>query len=293
MRLLLVLLMSAVGLVALIAHDRRPPTPPVGAATTTSTRLAGLIEWLATPPAGAGRAVVRPPDAYRPVGFGEQRVRAAAQYARSRKGVASFAVVDEGGVMWGRGEHELFHAASVVKSMLLAAELHRLSASGAELDKETRGALTAMITISDNDAATQIYEAVGDGGLREVAEQTGMHDFEVKDSWGRARISAADMALYFAGLDRAFPRRYDRFAKSLLGSIIPAESWGIPAVADGWSTRFKGGWRETKSGQLVSQAAELRRPGGTLGMAILTDGSPSMPYGIDTLEGVAGKLLGD
>lgn len=233
-----------------------------------------------------------PPEAYRPVGFGAERVRTAGRFARTRKGVASFAVVDERGVMWGRGEHEVFHSASVVKSMLLAAELHRLAASGAKLERETRGALTTMITISDNDAATEIYEGVGDRGLREVAERSGMHDFEVAGSWGNARISAADMALYFANLDRAFPRRYVRFAKSLLGSIIPAESWGIPAVADGWSTRFKGGWRETPSGQLVSQAAELRRPGRTMGMAILTDGSPSMTYGIDTLEGVAGRLLG-
>ena len=195
--------------------------------------------------------------------------------------------------MWGRGEHELFHSASVVKSMLLAAELHRLAASGARLDKATKEVLKSMITISDNDAASEIYERVGDDGLRKVAGRAGMHDFEVAGSWGYARISAADMALYFANLDNAFPRRFDKLANSLLGSIIPEQSWGIPAVADGWSTRFKGGWRETKSGQLVSQAAELRRPGSTLGMAILTDGSPSMAYGINTLEGVAGRLLGD
>jgi hypothetical protein len=287
------LLATVVGVVALIVHDRRSPDPPAAVVVPVPTRLGSLVGALDAPEAIAQRGALPPPHAFHPVGFGEGRVRAAERFARSRDGVASFAVVDSGGVMWGRGEHELFHSASVVKSMLLAAELHRLASSGAELDDETKSVLTAMITISDNDAATEIYNRVGDEGLRDVAERAGMHDFEVADSWGYARISAADMALYFANLDDAFPRRYDKFAKSLLGSIIPAESWGIPAVADGWSTRFKGGWRETESGQLVSQAAELRRPGSTLGMAILTDGSPSMAYGIDTLEGVAGRLLGD
>jgi hypothetical protein len=194
--------------------------------------------------------------------------------------------------MWGLGEHDLFHSASVVKSMLLAAELRRLDREGLPLDPETRRTLTAMITISDNDAATAIYERVGDAGLDEVAAAAGMTDFSVAESWGYARISAADMAMLFADLERVLPDRYARFAKHLLGSIVPEQSWGVPAVARGWDVRFKGGWRETGTGQLVSQAAELRRGRRKLGMAILTDGQPSMGYGIGTVEGVAARLLG-
>lgn len=282
------MLVLAAAFVADVAHRQRsfePPTPPA------TTGLATLVDSMGPTRPGAGG--VPAPRRYRPVGFDEGRIKAAERYARARQGVASFAVVDERGVMWGRGEHDLFHSASVVKAMLLVAELDRCDAADEPLDDATRDMLTAMITISDNDAATEIYQRVGDEGLRSVAERTGMHDFQVSQSWGYARISAADMALFFAHLDQELPPRFARFGKSLLGSIIPAESWGIPAVADGWKVRFKGGWRGTPSGQLVSQAAELRRPGTTLGMAVLTDGSPSMGYGIGTLEGVASRLLGD
>ena len=194
--------------------------------------------------------------------------------------------------MWGRNEHDLFHSASVVKSMLLAAELRRLDAAGLPIDATTRKLLTEMITISDNDAATVIYERVGDAGLTRVAALAGMRDFEVSFDWGNARISAADMALLFANLDGAMPPRFAAFGEGRLGSIDAEQSWGISRVASGWQVRFKGGWRETPSGQLVSQAAELRRGGRKLGMAILTDGQPSMGYGIGTLEGVASRLVG-
>ena len=72
------------------------------------------------------------------------------------------------------------------------------------------------------------------------------------------------------------------------------QSWGIPAVAEplGWSVRFKGGWRPDPSGQVVNQVAELDRHGTTIAIAILTDQGPSMPYGVETIEGVASRLLG-
>ncbi len=100
------------------------------------------------------------------------------------------------------------------------------------------------------------------------------------------------MALLFSDLDRVLPERDEGFAKDLLESIVAEQSWGVPAVAAGWSARFKGGWRETETGQLVSQAAELSRGRRRIGMAVLTDGQPSMGYGIETVEGVAARLLG-
>jgi hypothetical protein len=258
----------------------------------SGTRLGALVGGV-EPVLGepAGRPLAHPGD-FRETGLGASRVEAAKDYARARGGAVSFAVVDDRGVTWGLGEHDLFHSASVVKSMLLAAELRHLDQADLPLDPETRDTLTAMITISDNDAATAIYERVGDAGLYEVADAAGMEDFEVAASWGYAEISAADMALLFSDIDRVLPARFAGFAKNLLGSIVPEQSWGVPAVARGWSARFKGGWRGTETGQLVSQAAELRRGRRKLGIAILTDGQPSMGYGIGTVEGVAARLLG-
>jgi len=221
-----------------------------------------------------------------------ERLGDAERFVQRREGTVSFAIVDETGKLRGRNEHALFPSASVVKSMLLAAELRRLDEAGVPLDAATEATLESMITISDNDAATAIYERVGDEGLYDVAERVGMEDFQVSISWGYAQISAADMALMFSRLERALPPRYEKLGKDLLGSIVPEQSWGIPAVANAWNVRFKGGWRSTEAGQLVSQAAELRDGGRELAIAVLTDGQPSMEYGIETVEGVAARLLG-
>ncbi len=221
-----------------------------------------------------------------------ERLGDAERFMQRRQGTVSFAIVDEEGKLRGRNEHALFPSASVVKSMLLAAELRRLDEVGLPLDAATEATLESMITISDNDAATAIYARVGDEGLYDVAERVGMEDFQVSISWGYAQISAADMALMFSRLERALPPRYEKLGKDLLGSIVPEQSWGIPAVANAWNVRFKGGWRSTEAGQLVSQAAELRDGGRELAIAVLTDGQPSMEYGIETVEGVAARLLG-
>lgn len=221
-----------------------------------------------------------------------ERLGDAERFMQRRQGTVSFAIVDETGKLRGRNEHALFPSASVVKSMLLAAELRRLDEAGVPLDAATKATLESMIAVSDNDAATAIYERVGDEGLYDVAERVGMDDFQVSISWGYAQISAADMALMFSRLERALPPRYEELGKGLLGSVVPEQSWGIPAVADAWSVRFKGGWRSTEAGQLVSQAAELRDGGRELAIAVLSDGQPSMDYGIETVEGVAARLLG-
>ncbi|HEX2388793.1 MAG TPA: serine hydrolase [Solirubrobacterales bacterium] len=222
------------------------------------------------------------------------RVDSAAGYAAGREGRVAFAIVAADGSLHGRDEHELFQSASVVKAMILAAELQRLDDEGERLDPATAAELRRMITVSDNDAATSVFARVGPDRLDAIAHRAGMHDFRSSTTWGASEISAADMAAMFAGLRHLFGDRYEKFALGLLGSIVPEQSWGIPRIASahGWSVRFKGGWRLDPDGQIVNQAAELRRDGTVEAIAVLTDQQPSMPYGIATIEGIASRLLG-
>jgi hypothetical protein len=180
----------------------------------------------------------------------------------------------------------------VVKSMLLAAELQRLARASGEVDAATGALLTAMITSSDNEAADQIYERVGDAGLEQVAEQAGMRSFTVAGHWGNAQITAADMALMFGDLERILPGPHRSYALGLLGSVVPSQSWGIPVAAgERWAVRFKGGWLPEYA--LAHQAAELseRRGPRELSLAILTDAQPSHSYAVQTIQGIAARLL--
>jgi hypothetical protein len=260
----------------------RAPAPPELAALD-------VPELEPTRRAGRRRPRDRPPD--RPVPSADA-VRAAAVYAEERGGLVSFAVVDSEGRLRGRDADRLFSAASIVKAMVLAAELHRLADEHAHVDTSTASLLEAMITYSDNEAADTIYARVGDEGMHAVAERAGMKGFEIAGHWGNAQVTAADMARFFADLDRMLPARHREYGRTLLASIMESQRWGIPeAAGDRWGVRFKGGWLPEKA--LVHQAAELRSRSGPeqISLAILTDEQPSYGYGIETVRGVADRLL--
>jgi len=219
-----------------------------------------------------------------------EAMRSAWRYARDRGGIVSFSAVDSQGRLRSREGARAFAAASVVKAMVLAAELNRLARSGTPLDDNTASTLEAMITYSDNAAADAIFARVGDAGLEAIAKRAGMEGFEISGYWGNAQITADDMARFFADLGGMFEPRHRDYGRELLASVISSQSWGIPVAAgNDWAVRFKGGWLPDKA--LVHQAAELRGGGLRLSLAILTDEQPSFDYGIETIEGIAARLL--
>jgi beta-lactamase class A len=221
------------------------------------------------------------------------RLREAVDYAQQRTGIVSVAVIDSDRRLHGWHAERTYVSASVVKSMLLAAELERLRAGGLELDETTRALLEGMITWSDNEAADAIYARVGDEGLYDVAQAAGMRDFSCAGHWSAAQISARDMAGFMFQLDDMLVGPNAGFAKGLLAGIVKEQRWGIPdGIGSGWNVYFKGGWRATELGQLVHQVALLERNGNRIAIAVLTDGQPTQADGVETLRGVAGRLAG-
>jgi Beta-lactamase enzyme family len=216
------------------------------------------------------------------------------RFARRRGGTVSFAVVDTDGALIAREAAVLYPSASVVKAMLLAAELRRLQGQGLPLDSGTADLLHAMVTWSDNDAADAVYARVGDTGLYEVAEAAGLRHFWVGGHWGNAQVAAGDMARLFSRMRELLPKSLRAPGLELLASVVPSQSWGLPkAAARGrWRVYFKGGWRATESGELVHQAGLLEDGRRRLAIAVLTDGQPSRLYAIHTVRGIANRLLG-
>lgn len=222
-----------------------------------------------------------------------QSVAAAATYLSARDGVKAFAVIDNRGKLAGVNVHLRFHSASTVKSMLLVAYLQMLAAQKRGLADSSSDLLYPMIHSSNNEAATAVLKAVGEGRLNAVAREAHMRNYEPGGaSWGFTEISAADMARFFLIQDALIPHQFDGYARWLLSTIEPSESWGIPAVArPEFQVFFKGGWLPEFEG-LVNQVARLERPHDTFAMAVLTRGDPSMEYGEETIEGVTARLLG-
>ncbi|HUF75878.1 MAG TPA: hypothetical protein VMM35_06350, partial [Longimicrobiales bacterium] len=125
------------------------------------------------------------------------QVMNARAFAESRSGVVSFAVMDTSDNLHCYRCRTRYASASVVKAMLLVAYLTSLAEENRAPTASHHAQLEAMIRVSDNRAATEIYSHVGDAGLRRLARQAGMRDFGVSGEWATARITAADQARFF------------------------------------------------------------------------------------------------
>lgn len=221
------------------------------------------------------------------------QVTRARVFASSRSGAVSFAVVDTSGRIRCYRCHVRYVSASVVKAMLLVAYLNRLAEDHEPLTSSHYAILAAMIGVSDNSSATDIYRRVGDARLYRLANRANMSGFDVSGDWGTAKITAADQARFFSRIGELTPAGYRGYVRKLLSSVVPAQAWGIPEVSrPKWKTFFKGGWRETTRGNLVHQVARLERGRLSVTIAVLTDGNPGDAYGRATIRGVAARLLG-
>ena len=216
----------------------------------------------------------------------------ASRFLVGRTGSASFAAIDERGRTHGYRRGVQYSSASLVKAMLLVAYLDRKVVRHRELRGSERHLLGPMVRVSDNDAATAIYERVGMGGLNRLAHRAGMRRFLAYSVWGGCQVTARDQARFFSRIRGLLPPRHREYALGLLRRIVSYERWGIPQGAPaGWRPYFKGGWFRDDDGWRVHQAALLRRGKRRISVAILTRGSPSLEYGAATIKGVTSRLL--
>jgi hypothetical protein len=241
--------------------------------------LAGcLLASTATAPAAPAPAQALP---------SQEAFATAARWADARAGSVSFALVDSRGRLRSHRGRTTRPSASMTKAMLLVAALRR--AGDAPVPRTVRPVLARMVRRSGNRAATAIHALVGDAGLLGVARAARLRRFVPNGTWSEVPIDAADQARLFARIDRLVPRRHRAYARELLETIVPTQSWGIPRVLRpaGFRVLFKGGWRR----KLVHQAALVERDGRRIALAVLTDGSPTHEYGRGTVEGIARRLL--
>jgi len=82
-----------------------------------------------------------------------------------------------------------------------------------------------------------------------------------------------------------------------LNEVIPAQRWGIPEgvdadAPDGTFVGVKNGWYPGDEGWRVNSAAVVLSPDPRTGyaIAVMTDAQPSMGYGVQTIEQVAGEI---
>jgi hypothetical protein len=211
-------------------------------------------------------------------------------YNDTRAGDVAFAVRTDHRFYGYRPDH-MEWSASIVKAMLMVAYLDLPSVRSRLLGGNDRSLLGPMITVSDNNAAQQVFNTVGQAGLQALASRVGMTHFATSSIWGETEVTARDQTKFFLHIDSYIVRLHRAYAMRLLASIVPSERWGIGEVAPkGWRLYFKGGWGYG-TGLIDSQVALLVRGCARVSIAVLTMSDGSHEYGKQTLRGIFARLL--
>jgi beta-lactamase class A len=230
--------------------------------------------------------------------------RIARDIQAARRGrVSTVAVgVDDPGVglaCWLDGSGH-FDSASVVKVIILGALLRKAQDQHRYLTRTETAWAREMITMSDNGAASALWDDVGRGALQRFLTLAKMTRTSLGPGgyWGLTQITAHDETLLLQLLlhpNSVLDASSRDYALSLMAQVIPSQRWGVPAgaptsltvhVKNGWLPRATHGWRIHSIGAFTGH-------GVSYSIVVLTEDNPTMAYGIDTIEAIARAINHD
>ncbi len=187
-----------------------------------------------------------------------------------------------------------FDSASVVKVLILGTLLRMAETQHRHLTNHEVALATAMITQSDNNAASALWAEVGRGRLEYFLGRASMTETQLGPGgyWGLTLITAHDEALLLKLLmypNTVLTSASRTFALNLMARVIPSQRWGVPAgapadltvhVKNGWLPLATHGWRIHSIGCFTGHHRGYI-------IVVLTEDNPTMPYGIDTIQAAA------
>lgn len=187
-----------------------------------------------------------------------------------------------------------YDSASVVKATILGALLRQAQDEERVPTSSEASLAHAMITRSDNAAASALWKSVGRTRLGWFLKRTGMtHTVLGPDRyWGLTQITAWDeiqLLRAFTLPNSVLTGTSRAYALKLLNSVIPAQRWGTTAGApSGMTSHVKNGWLKRRDLYWrVHSIGAFTDPTDTYLIVVLTRDTPSMHYGVDTIEVVS------
>jgi hypothetical protein len=194
-----------------------------------------------------------------------------------------------------------FYAASAIKATILAALLRKAQEQHRQLTASERRLAWLMITQSDNNAATALWNDVGFSHLQHFLNLVKMKQTRLAQAWGLSLLTAHDEVLLLkvlSGPNRILSEASRVYAQYLMSHVIASQRWGVPAGAPATvKVHLKNGWLPYP----VSSDWEInsigfftgRHPHRVYIIAMLTHANPTMSYGIETIEDVARAIHRD
>ena len=190
------------------------------------------------------------------------------------------------------GSH--YDSASVVKATILGALLRKAADENRSLTAAEKSLAHKMITQSDNGAASTLWRSVGRTRMNRFLNQAGMTHTTLGPAgyWGLTQITAQDqiqLLSRYTAPGTLLPDEARKYVLTLMNSVIASQRWGAPAghpagvtwhVKNGWLPRHDRYWRVHSIGAFDGHDADYM-------IVVLTRDTPSMAYGVQTIERVA------
>ncbi|OIV35282.1 hypothetical protein BIV57_22395 [Mangrovactinospora gilvigrisea] len=190
-----------------------------------------------------------------------------------------------------------FATASIVKVDILAALLLQAQDRGEQPTAAQLATARAMITQSDNDAAGDLYAAIGGAdGLDAANRRLGLTATTAGADgyWGLTETTAADQLRLLRAVFTADGSPLDAASRGriqqLMGAVEDDQAWGVSAAADSGTTSYlKNGWLPRTSTGLwvVNSIGEVTHDGHRVLVAVLGDGLASESAGIARARSLA------
>jgi beta-lactamase class A len=196
-----------------------------------------------------------------------------------------------------------FDAASVIKVTILSALLLK-KGGPSKLTSKQQDLAWAMITQSDDDAATALWNDVGGvPGMQVFLNKAGLSHTKLSYSWGLTQITAQDEVKLLDVLinpGKVLSSASREYVLWLMRHVVPAQQWGVPDGAPkDVAVHVKNGWLPYPDTKLDADDWHINSIGAFTGhnisyeIVILTGGEQSEGYGIDTVQDAAAVINKD
>jgi beta-lactamase class A len=228
----------------------------------------------------------------------------AASFLATRDGTVLAAVYDlDTRQTWSVGQGPPQPEASVVKVEILAALLVQRGRDG--LTRRQAALARLMIERSDNNAATDLWRAVGGArGVRSFNAAAGLTRTSPSacvvcagfawPGWGLTTTTPADQISLLRQLAGPGPLLSDadrRYVLGLMEDVIPSQRWGITAgVSPQATVALKDGWLPLDAARKdwqVNSIGWISGGGRDYLIAVFSTGNPTPQYGVTTIKGLS------
>lgn len=195
---------------------------------------------------------------------------------------------------YGYNDEIPFETASIIKVAIMMAMVSRYE----KLNHEHQKLIYEMITTSDNNATTELWnELGGDQFMKDWFKKLNINHTlpGTEGYWGLSQTTAKDQVQLLKLIvkpNKLFSDKQREYLKDTMSKVIRSQKWGISSgwsgnevsLKNGWSPRRWNEWKVNSIG-FVGNNGEAR-----FIISVLSEGSPSEKYGIKTVEQISSLI---